>query len=49
MMPFGKCSTAAAHSSTPDWPRCAAPATLSGSRNGLPAAAPAISRAIETG
>ena len=48
-MPFGNCSTAEAHSSTPVSPRCATPFTTSGSRNGSPAAAPAISRAIDTG
>ena len=48
-MPEGKRSTADAHSSTPDWPRCAVPATCSGSANGSPTAAPAISRAIDTG
>ena len=48
-IPPGKPSTAEAHSSTPVLPRCPAPATLRGSRNGFPFAAPAISRAIETG
>ena len=48
-MPPGKRSTAEAHSSTPVCAEMATPATLSGSRNGLPAAAPAISRAMETG
>ena len=49
MMPPGKPRTADAHSSTPDLPRCATPATFTGSRNGLPFAAPATSRAMETG
>ncbi len=49
MMPFWNFKTAEAHSSTPDCPRCATPETFSGSRNGLPSTAPAISRAIETG
>ena len=49
MMPFGKVRIAAAHSSTPVRPSQAVPATLTGSRNGLPATAPAIRRAIDTG
>ncbi len=48
-MPPEKPRTAEAHSSTPLCPMCATPATFSGSRNGLPVAAPATSRAIETG
>ena len=49
MMPFSNCSTADAHSSVPLGSRWATPETLTGSRKGLPAAAPAMKRAIETG
>jgi len=44
-----KPSKADDHSSTPVWPRCATPTTLSGSAKGFPTAVPAMSRAIETG
>jgi hypothetical protein len=46
-MPLSNFSTAEAHSSVPASPRCATPCTVTGSRKGFPAAAPAMSRAID--
>ncbi|MCY1550000.1 hypothetical protein D9M68_862120 [compost metagenome] len=48
-MPFSKLSTAAAQSSVPSALSVAVPRTLIGSAKGLPMAAPAMKRAIDTG